>query len=91
VGDDNASKAVLMQQRSRSGGRMYGRGVDNADGGGGTIPSAWSWDGSSCTLEDVRAEGSCRDDITARWKSVLTYAKVCQQLQHDGKADHGFE
>jgi hypothetical protein len=90
MGDDDAGEAVLMQQRS-SRGRLYGKGVKNTGGKGGMSPSVRSWDSSSCTLEDARAEGSRLDGVTARREGVLAYAKACQQLQHDGKARLGFE
>jgi hypothetical protein len=85
-------EAVLTQQRSRSRGRLFGRGDDNAAaGGGGRSPSAGSWDGSSRTLEDARAEGSRRHEAAARRERALAYASACQQRHHDDKAGLGLE
>jgi hypothetical protein len=83
---------VLTQQRSRSRGRLFGRGDDNAAaGGGGRSPSAGSWDGSSRTLEDARAEGSRRHEAAARRERALAYASACQQRHHDDRAGLGLE
>ncbi|KAF8649466.1 hypothetical protein HU200_064310 [Digitaria exilis] len=94
VGDDGAEVAdLLLQQRSRSRGRLT-RG-DDINNGGGRSPS--SWDCSSRTLEDARAEDARRHDAAARRERALAYAYAYQlvrervwQRQEDEKAGLGF-
>ncbi|OEL32790.1 hypothetical protein BAE44_0006187 [Dichanthelium oligosanthes] len=83
VSDDGEVADLLLQQRSRSRGRI-GRADDN---GGGRSPSS-GWDGSSRTLEDARAEGARRHDAAARRERALAYAYAYQQ--EDEKAGLGF-
>ncbi|KAF8656937.1 hypothetical protein HU200_060437 [Digitaria exilis] len=79
VSDDGAEVAdMLLQQRSRSRGRLTTRGEDA--NGGGRSPST-GWDCSSRTLEDARAEGARRHDAAARRKRALAYAYAYQQVR----------
>nr|CAB3446473.1 unnamed protein product [Digitaria exilis] len=92
VSDDGAEVAdMLLQQRSRSRGRLTTRGEDA--NGGGRSPST-GWDCSSRTLEDARAEGARRHDAAARRERALAYAYAYQQRQwqrqEDEKAGLGF-
>jgi hypothetical protein len=91
MGDDDIGEVMLMQQWSRRSGRLDDRGVNNAGGRGGRSPSVRSWDSNNRTLQDDRVEGSHHDDITMRQEHALTYAKACQQQQHDGNSGLGFE
>jgi hypothetical protein len=85
VGGDEA--ALTRQQRST--GRtavVIGRGDGDVGAGG-------SWDGSSRTLADARAEAARRRDAAARRERALAYA---YQQRHeddddDGKAAGGFQ